>query len=113
MTSTFAPPEAAALRAVPAAARRDAFFVAWTRKEAYMKALGTGFALAPERFVVSIEPTVCAALLSTTHDAGDPAAWWFATLRPRPGFVASCAVRRPDAEADRSLAVRVVDARSP
>ena len=63
VATTFAPPETAALLAVPEEARRDAFFAAWTRKEAYIKAIGTGFSLAPHRFVVSVAPDADAALL--------------------------------------------------
>jgi 4'-phosphopantetheinyl transferase len=106
VATTFAPPETAALLAVPEEARRDAFFVAWTRKEAYIKAIGTGFSLAPHRFVVSVAPDADAALLSTTHDERDCAAWSLGTLRPRPGFVASYALRRSRGG---SFEVRAVD----
>ena len=40
----FAPAEAEALRSLPAAERTSEFFRLWTRKEAYVKALGTGIA---------------------------------------------------------------------
>lgn len=38
----FAPGEAASLRRLPARRRTEAFFACWVRKEAYVKALGTG-----------------------------------------------------------------------
>jgi len=50
----FAPDEAAKLRALPAAARVDAFFRAWVQKEAYLKALGGGVPVRLPRFSVRI-----------------------------------------------------------
>lgn len=45
--------EAAALRGLPDSARPLAFARLWSAKEAYVKALGTGFARAPESFAVT------------------------------------------------------------
>jgi len=43
----LAAPELNYYRALPEAARRAAFFTIWARKEAYLKALGEGLAIAP------------------------------------------------------------------
>jgi phosphopantetheinyl transferase len=48
------PDERAALAALPKAARPLAFARIWTAKEAYVKALGTGFVRAPESFAVAL-----------------------------------------------------------
>ncbi len=48
------PQERAALCGLPAAARPLAFARIWTAKEAYVKALGTGFIRAPESFAVTL-----------------------------------------------------------
>ena len=43
----LAAPELKYFRALPEAARRAAFFTIWARKEAFLKALGEGLAIAP------------------------------------------------------------------
>ncbi|MDP3258122.1 MAG: 4'-phosphopantetheinyl transferase superfamily protein [Bosea sp. (in: a-proteobacteria)] len=48
------PEESAWLLAQPRASRALAFARLWSAKEAYVKALGTGFARAPESFAVSL-----------------------------------------------------------
>lgn len=50
------PEEATRLLAQPQDERPLAFARLWSAKEAYVKALGTGFARAPESFAVSISP---------------------------------------------------------
>lgn len=51
------PQESAALLALPAPARPLAFAQLWSAKEAYVKALGLGFARAPESFAVRLLST--------------------------------------------------------
>lgn len=51
----FAPEERQALRALPDADRVGAFYRIWTRKEAFIKATGTGLGHALDRFAVSHE----------------------------------------------------------
>jgi phosphopantetheinyl transferase len=48
------PQECKALLALPEPARPLAFARLWAAKEAYVKALGTGFARAPESFSVTL-----------------------------------------------------------
>jgi 4'-phosphopantetheinyl transferase len=48
------PDERAALLKLPAAKRTAAFAQIWSAKEAYVKALGTGFARSPESFAVTL-----------------------------------------------------------
>ena len=50
----FAPRERAAVAALSPAAERRAFFSCWVRKEACLKAIGTGLALPPERLEVGV-----------------------------------------------------------
>lgn len=52
----FAADEAAALADLPPDVRAAAFFGLWTRKEAVVKALGTGLSLPLDRFSVTVPP---------------------------------------------------------
>ncbi|MCW7537505.1 4'-phosphopantetheinyl transferase superfamily protein [Aquabacterium sp. A7-Y] len=54
--SNFSTPEFQALQALPPEQRELAFLTCWTRKEACLKALGTGLSLSPARFHAGVEP---------------------------------------------------------
>jgi 4'-phosphopantetheinyl transferase len=88
----FSPAERAALRRVAAEQRCEAFFACWTRKEAYMKALGRGFSLPLDAFDVSLAPGEPAALLATREDPADRERWWLSALDAGPGVAAALAV---------------------
>lgn len=51
----FSRSENAQLRSVPEAARDHAFLTGWTRKEACLKAIGSGLSIAPDTFTAGIE----------------------------------------------------------
>jgi 4'-phosphopantetheinyl transferase len=72
----FGPGERAVLAAAPEARRREAFLRGWVRKEAYLKALGVGFA---SDETARLEP--------------DPSSWAVVDLDPSPGFVGALVVR--------------------
>lgn len=90
----FTSKEAEALRNCPAHIHAEAFFRCWTRKEAFIKASGKGFALGLGSFEVSIEPGDSDALLGAS---GDPAAlqrWHLADVDAAAGFAAAVAVEQ-------------------
>jgi 4'-phosphopantetheinyl transferase len=91
----FAVEERAALRGLTVPARRVAFFTCWTRKEAYMKALGLGMSIPLDSFAVSVAPTDPARLLHITGSIEDAARWSLYALTPDSGFVATVAVPGP------------------
>jgi 4'-phosphopantetheinyl transferase len=88
----FTPGEASTLRGLTEHAREPAFFACWTRKEAYMKAIGKGLSLPTQGFEVSLAPGQPAALISTRHDPEQAARWSLLELDAGPGFAAALAV---------------------
>ena len=88
----FSPREIDTLHTLPANLRRHAFFLAWTRKEAYIKARGEGLALPLKQFDVSLIPGEPAALLGAERDPQEVARWRLQELAPGPGYVAALAV---------------------
>jgi 4'-phosphopantetheinyl transferase len=77
----FAPQEIAELRALPPEQRPEAFFLGWTRKEAYVKALGEGLEIPLASFCVSLTPAGPATLASA-----DSSRWTLRNLWPGPGY---------------------------
>jgi 4'-phosphopantetheinyl transferase len=92
----FSPREVTVLRALPSPLQATAFFACWTRKEAYIKAIGDGLALPLDQFDVSLAPGEPAALLHTTWDPQEAARWALQDLAPAPGYRAAVAVAGHD-----------------
>jgi 4'-phosphopantetheinyl transferase len=80
----FASGETAALRALPEAQRLDAFYACWTRKEAFVKAEGSGIANALSGFEVSLAPDEPARILSVKGDAAAAQTRTLHAFRPAP-----------------------------
>jgi 4'-phosphopantetheinyl transferase len=91
----FAPSEAAALRALPAALRPRRFFDYWTLKESYIKARGLGLSLPLSQFAIALDHGPPPRVAFDPALADDPAWWEFRQLEPAPGYLAAVAVRRP------------------
>jgi 4'-phosphopantetheinyl transferase len=84
--------EEAALHALPAHLREQAFFACWTRKEAWIKALGDGLSFGLDRFEVSVYPAAPAALLRVADHPEEVSRWELRSLYPAPGFAGALAV---------------------
>lgn len=93
VTSQFAPEEVAAYRALPVEARRRGFFYLWTRKEAYIKALGEGLGHPLDRFAVSLEPGPAARFVRIGSDPAALADWTLCDLVLDASYVAALAVQ--------------------
>jgi 4'-phosphopantetheinyl transferase len=91
------PAEAAALRALPAAAQPERFFTLWTLKEAYVKARGLGLALPVEEACFHFDADDRLRFDPGPALDDDPAAWTFVRLRPTPGHCAALCIARPPA----------------
>ncbi len=85
--------EVSKLRSLPGSVRYEAFFNCWTRKEAYIKAIGEGLLVALDRFEVSLAPDEEAALLSVADDPQEASRWTIKNLSPAPGYVGAVAVK--------------------
>jgi 4'-phosphopantetheinyl transferase len=92
---SFAPAEVAALLEVSASERSQAFFNCWTRKEAYIKAVGQGLGIDLSSFIVSLRPAEPARLCSINHDAQAAAGWTMHALDVQPGYAAAVVVDAP------------------
>ena len=92
----FSHREIAALHALPVDLRRRAFFLCWTRKEAYIKARGEGLSLPLDQFEVSIVPGEPAALVSVEHRSSEVLRWSLRELFPAADYVAALAVEGRD-----------------
>lgn len=88
---TFSPQESAALRALPDQDRLQAFFLYWTRKEAYLKATGLGFSGKPESFAVSLD-IANPRFLSFAGEPGREERWSLKHLDPAPGYTGAVAL---------------------
>lgn len=80
----FAPDESRALAAIDAARAPEAFFHCWTRKEAYIKAVGGGLSIDLAGFEVSVDPDDDTPSLRAEEGAGT---WTLRAFRPREGAV--------------------------
>ena len=89
----FSHSEIETLQALPPSLRKYAFFLCWTRKEAYIKARGEGLSLALDKFDVSLTPGEPAALLSTQSDVDEAHRWSLRNLTPADGYAAAVATK--------------------
>jgi 4'-phosphopantetheinyl transferase len=92
---TFSKNENSELCALSESERELAFFNCWTRKEAFIKAKGSGLSFPLESFDVSLIPGEPARLLRTRLDAHDTENWSLQALHPAAGYAAALAVEGP------------------
>jgi 4'-phosphopantetheinyl transferase len=92
----FSPREYAVLSSLAPEHRDQGFLNCWTRKEAFIKALGEGLSHPLDRFNVALVPGEPAQLLSINGEAQPAADWLLQELAPAPGYVGALAVRGRD-----------------
>lgn len=84
----FSPREAQDLRALPVALQREGFAACWTRKEAFIKALGLGLSLPLSAFSVAVNPHELPTLHELPADQQDMG-WWVQDLPAPDGYRAA------------------------
>lgn len=89
----FSRVEHASYRALDSCHKRIGFFNCWTRKEAFLKALGDGLHHPLDAFDVSLAPGEPARLLRLPGSAGEDLGWRLASFIPAPGYVGALAMR--------------------
>lgn len=88
----FSPLENSVLRSLPEHLQATAFFTCWTRKEAYIKAVGKGLSIPLNKFDVSLAPGEPAALLNVEENPEEASKWSLIELFPSSDMVAAVAV---------------------
>ncbi|WP_299767290.1 4'-phosphopantetheinyl transferase superfamily protein [uncultured Dokdonia sp.] len=71
----------------------QAFYNCWTRKEAFIKAVGSGLAFPLDQFVVSLESTKEATLIDTKWDKEEKEKWMLHAIEPRKDYIGAVSVK--------------------
>ena len=86
--------------------REAAFFAGWTRKEAYVKALGKGLRFPLDQFDVSLKPGDQNALLCVEGAPEELKRWSLRDIDLGPGFRAALAVEMTNPSPDNDISTR-------
>jgi 4'-phosphopantetheinyl transferase len=92
----FAPGEVSRLRTMPVKERATAFFSCWTRKEAYIKAVGQGLSLPLDSFEVAFGPGVEPSLLRVATSPEEAARWSMYSVLAAEGYAAAIIIEGKD-----------------
>jgi 4'-phosphopantetheinyl transferase len=87
----FASDEVAELMALSEGERPEGFFNCWTRKEAYIKAVGDGLSVPLDSFEVTLQPGVPARMISLDGSAAAAERWTLHAFTPAPDYAGAIA----------------------
>ncbi|MBT7950488.1 MAG: 4'-phosphopantetheinyl transferase superfamily protein [Gammaproteobacteria bacterium] len=87
----FSEAEHKQLMQLPQDERARSFFAIWTRKEAFVKAIGKGIAFGLSEFDVNVEPQEPPLMLVTRWNPQDVSSWLMATIDSDPDYMATLA----------------------
>jgi 4'-phosphopantetheinyl transferase len=87
----FSEAEQATFASLSPQEKRRAFFDGWTRKEAFIKAIGVGLSMPLNRFAISLAPGNPVSLLYLDKDLGSLGQWTIRDVTTLPGFSAALA----------------------
>ena len=88
----FSAAESAAYLSAADSEKPDTFFNCWTRKEAFIKAVGQGLSFPLDEFEVSLLPAEPARLLNVRGSEQEAARWSMKSFDPFPGYRAALIV---------------------
>jgi 4'-phosphopantetheinyl transferase len=88
----FSRSETEKLRSLPVSVQAEAFFNCWTRKEAFIKAIGEGLSCPLDRFDVTLAPGEPAMLLATRVEGQPASRWSMQSLDAPDGYKAAIVV---------------------
>jgi 4'-phosphopantetheinyl transferase len=94
----FSNQEYAEYQNLPAAQKTLGFYNCWTRKEAFVKALGIGITCPLKSFSVNLAPDTPAKILSVHKNQGDVSQWQLCGLIPKKQYCAAIAWHGPEKE---------------
>jgi 4'-phosphopantetheinyl transferase len=97
----FCSEEAAEIMSLPPSERERAFFCCWTRKEAYIKAIGDGLSAPLDGFRVTVQPNTPARFVHLGHDTTAAETWTLHDLCLASDYAAALAYR----DRQRSLSI--------
>lgn len=87
----FSPQEYAEYLSLPDAQKTAGFYNCWTRKEAFVKALGIGITCPLKSFTVNMDPTKSAKVLLTDNNQGKTDQWKLFGFNPTTDYCAAVA----------------------
>jgi len=87
----FSPEEAAEVLGLSAADKDAGFFNCWTRKEAYIKAMGGGLSIPLDSFRVTLFPGVTARMVTLGGSAEAARSWTLHDFTPAAGYAGAIA----------------------
>ena len=90
----FSAREVEILRCLPDESQIEAFFHAWTRKEAFLKARGVGLSYGLERVEVTLGANIPARLLRLDGEEGSARSWSLCNLDLTPGYIGALALEQ-------------------
>ena len=92
--------EIEAMKRIPEKQWSRAFHRCWTRKEAFIKAEGSGLSFPLNRFAVSLDDDHQADLLETDWDATEKSNWSLFSFIPREQYIVAIALRNQNIAAE-------------
>jgi 4'-phosphopantetheinyl transferase len=104
----FTAEETSQLMRIPANQREHAFYLCWTRKEAFIKAIGDGLSVRLDSFRVTFDPKEQARLILNERNEHDAKTWTLADLKFSTEFAAALAY----CDATRPIRVASLDPRT-